>query len=100
MFLISKEVCSLLREAAWVDAPRQVLHRIHQSIQSGFQIGHDRHNYLVSATSNLNVISPLAVTEYLSREVALDRMWKIHISKWQSGKPIGHDSKKEQTKKW
>ena len=82
--IISKEVCSPLRKAAWVDElanhpDKCFTEYILQGIQSGFRIDYDRHNYLVPAASNLNVANPQAVTEYLSREVAQGRMWKIHI---------------------
>ena len=88
--IISKEVCLPLREAAWVDElanhpDKCFTEYILQGIRSGFRIGYDRHNCLVPATSNLNVANPQALTEYLSREVALGRMGKIHVSKWQSG---------------
>jgi len=68
-----------------------------------FRIGFDRHCYLVPATFSLKVDNPQIVTEYLSREVALGRMWKVHVNKWQSGlhtSPLGIIPKKNKPGKW
>ena len=56
-----------------------------QGIQSGFQIGYDRHHYLMPATPDLAIDNSQAVTKYLSKEVALGKMWKVRVSKWQAG---------------
>ena len=106
--IISKEVCSPLREAAWMDEladhpDKCFTEYILQGIQSGFQIGYDRHHYLMPTTSNLNVDNPQAVIEYLSREVVLGRMWKIHVSKWQCSlhtSPLELIPKKNKPGKW
>jgi len=80
-------VCSPLRKTAWRcdlagHAEKCFSQYILQGIQYGFRIGYDRHHYLMPATSNLKVDNPQAVTEYLSREVTLGRMWKVYISTW------------------
>ena len=57
--------------------------------KSGFKVGFNRAQPLHSATTNLHSNNPSVISEYLSREVSLNRMWKypchcrppgIHIS--------------------
>ena len=71
-----------------------------QGIQSGFQIGYDRHHYLMPATPNLTIDNPQAVTKYLSKEVALGKMWKVHVSKCLHTSPLGMIPIKNKPGKW
>ena len=70
------------------------------SIPWGFRIGFNRHCPLDSASSNMVSTHPEIVQEYLSREVALGRMFtkthcrNSHIS------PLGIISKKNKPGKW
>ena len=50
-----------------------------QGLNRGFRIGFDRRQHISSASGNLHIDKPEVVTEYLQREVLLDRMWKIPL---------------------
>ena len=74
-----------------------------QGIRNGFRIGFDRRQYTYPASGNLRVEQPEVVSDYLNREVSLNRMWKvpvavhprrIHIS------PMGIIPKKNKPNKW
>ena len=72
-------------------------------IQKGFRIGFDRRLSLVSACSNLHCDNPSKVTEYLTREVALHRMWKYPVGAVLMGihlSPLGLIPKKNKPGKW
>ena len=63
--------------------------------QKGFRIGFDRRLSLESACSNCD--NPSKVTEYLTREVALHRMWKYLVGAVLKGihlRPLGLIPKK------
>ena len=53
--------------------------------QKGFQIGFNRYHKLRPTSSDLHIHNPEVVSEYLAREVALNRMWKCPISIAPSG---------------
>ena len=74
-----------------------------QGIEYGFRIGFNRSQILHSATVNLPSQNSSVISDYLQREVSLNRMWKyphlvsppgIHIS------PIGVIPKKNKPGKW
>ena len=106
--VMSPEVCSPLVASAWEEElsshpDKCFVEFILQGIQRGFRIGFDRRKWLVPATSNLSVNNPQTVTEYLSKEVALGRMWTILAGKWPKGlqtSPLGLIPKKNRPGKW
>ena len=74
-----------------------------QGIESGFGIGFDRSQALHSAPFNLPSQNSSVISDYLKREISLNRMWKyprhvsppgIHFS------PIGVIPKKNRPGKW
>ena len=71
-----------------------------KGIDRGFRIGFDRRQFICSAGGNLHVNQPKVVSEYLLREVALGRMWKVPVAVLPSGihfSPLGVIPKKN---KW
>ena len=106
--IISEEVHTPLSLTVWTlelsDHPdREFSKFILEGIANGFRIGFNRSQQLQPAATNLQCTKPQIVTEYLGREVALNRMWRcptgylpkgIHIS------PIGLISKKNRPGKW
>ena len=48
-----------------------------QGITNGFRIGFDRRQFICSATGNMHIEKPEIVSEYLLREVSLNRMWQV-----------------------
>ena len=106
--IISKEVHTPLSLTDWTlelsDHPdREFSKFILEGIANGFLIGFNRSQQLQPAATNLQRTKPQIVTEYLDREVALNRMWRcptgylpkgIHIS------PIGLIPKKNKPGKW
>ena len=72
-------------------------------IDRGFRIGFDRKQFICSAGSSLHVDQPKVVSEYLLREVALGRMWKVLLAVLPSGahiSPLGVIPKKNKPGKW
>ena len=66
-------------------------------------IGFDRRQHISSASGNLHIDKPEAVTEYLQREVLLGRMWKIPLTILPRGvhiSPLGMIPKKNKPGKW
>ena len=106
--IISEEVHTSLSLTVWTlelsDHPdREFSKFILEGIANGFRIGFNRSQQLQPAATNLQCTKPQIVTEYLGREVALNRMWRcptgylpkgIHIS------PIGLIPKKNKPGKW
>ena len=74
-----------------------------QGITSGFRIGFDRSHSLWSATKNLHSSNPAVISEYLEREVCLNRTWKFPINQCSPGvqiSPVGAIPKKNKPDKW
>ena len=106
--IIAKEVHTPLSLSGWTlelsDHPdREFFKFILDGITNGFRIGFNRSQQLQPAATNLQCTKPQIVTEYLGREVALNRMWRcptgylpkgIHIS------PVGLIPKKNKPDKW
>ena len=74
-----------------------------QGIEEGFKIGFGDSRILQPSTSNLSTPNPSVITDYLAKEVFLNRMWKyplnaappgIHIS------PVGAIPKKNKPGKY
>ena len=74
-----------------------------QGIRNGFRIGFDRRQHIYSTSRNMRVEQPKVVSDYLDREVSLNRMWKVpaanhprevHLS------PMGIIPKKNKPNKW
>ena len=106
--LLSLEAFSPLNQTQWTQhltsyPDKEFSAYILAGIKSGFRIGFDRAQPLHSATTNLHSNNPSVISEYLSRDVSLNRMWKyprhssppgIHIS------PMGAIPKKNKPGKW
>ena len=106
--LLSLEAFSPLNQTQWTQhltsyPDKEFSAYILAGIKSGFRIGYNRAQPLHSATTNLHSNNPSVISEYLSREVSLNRMWKyprhcsppgIHIS------PMGAIPKKNKPGKW
>ena len=83
--VISPEIHLSLHVSVWAaelsDHPdKAYVEYILQGSSNGFRIGFDRKQHISSAKGNLLIDEPEAVTEYLEREVLLDRMWKTPLS--------------------
>ena len=74
-----------------------------QGIEEGFRIGFNNSQVLQSTSSNLSTPHPSIISDYLSNEVSLNRMWKyphnaipkvIHIS------PVGAIPKRNKPGKY
>lgn len=59
-----------------------------KGIKQGFRIGFNRKQRLQNATSNLPNQAPSVISEYLAREVSLNRMVKLLAGVWPSGSHI------------
>ena len=106
--ILSKTVSTPLSIGVWTQElsnhPDKLYSQyILQGIRNGFRIGFDRRQYTYPASGNLRVEQPEVVSDYLNREVSLNRMWKvpvaihprrIHIS------PMGIIPKKNKPNKW
>ena len=106
--LLSLEAFSPLNQTEWTQhltsyPDQKFSSYILEGINSGFRIGFNRAQPLHSAVSNLRSNNPSIISDHLSREVSLNRMWKyprhcsppgIHIS------PVGAIPKKNKPSKW
>ena len=74
-----------------------------KGIDKGFRIGFNRRQFICSAGGNLHVDQLKVVSEYLLREVALGRMWKVPLAVLPSGvhiSPLGVIPEKNKPGKW
>ena len=106
--IISREVYTPLHVEQWIrelsgHPDSSFASYILEGIQRGFRIGFDRSLNLVSASSNMHCNNPDIVSDYLTREVGLHRMWQcpkgttpegVHLS------PLGIIPKKNKPGKW
>ena len=72
-------------------------------IRQGFRIGFNREQRLCNASNNLPSQVPTVISEYLAREVSLNRMVKFPTGIWPSGthiSPLGVIPKKNKPGKW
>ena len=79
--LLSLEASSPLNQPQWIQhltsyPDKEFSTYILEGIQSGFRIGFNRAQPLHSATTNLHSNNPSVISEYLTREVSLNCMWK------------------------
>ena len=82
--VISREIYTPLHWLSWahglVDHPDLVFTGfILSGIRGGFRIGFHRDQSLMLAGRNLYCPRPLLVSDYLSREVQLSRIWNSHL---------------------
>ena len=80
--IIPEEVCSPLKWSSWADALADhpdsgFVDYILTGIRTGFRIGFNRSQDLEQATSNMYCHDPSLVSNYLSHELLLHRMWKL-----------------------
>jgi len=74
-----------------------------QGITSGFRIGFNRSFPLQSASKNLYSSNPAIISEYLEREMLLQRPWRVPISNCPPNihiNPVGAIPKKNKPNKW
>ena len=74
-----------------------------KGIQQGFRIGFDRHYSCYPATANLSSQVPHIISEHLSKEVRLNKMWCCPLGSEPKGtqiSPIGAIPKKNCPGKW
>ena len=74
-----------------------------QGITSGFRIGFNRSFPLQSESKNLYSSNPAIISEYLEREVLLQRSWRVSISNCPPSihiNPVGTIPKKNKPNKW
>ena len=106
--VISPEIHSPLLASIWKTEllghpDRAYVKYIIQGLNRGFRIGFDRRQHISSASGNLHIDKPEVVTEYLQREVLLDRMWKIPLMVIPRGvhySPLGIIPKRNKPGKW
>ena len=106
--VISRDILTPLIWQSWaqelVGHPDQAFTNfILSGISNGFRIGFGRHQSLELAGRNLHCPRPSLVSEYLSREVQLGRMWKLPFGVFPKGihlSPIGLIPKKNKPGKW
>ena len=82
---------------------QQFANLIIAGLEEGFRIGFNRSHVIHPASSNLRIHNPQIVSEYLAREVALNRMWKFPAKIAPSGthiSPMGIIPKKNKPNKW
>ena len=91
-----------IRELA-VHPDQQFSQYILEGIQKGFRIGFNRSHILNSEATNFHCNNPQNVTEYLLREVSLQRMWRLPLGARPRGihiSPLGLIPKKNKPGKW
>ena len=74
-----------------------------QGIEEGFKIGFNNSHVLQSSTSNLPTPNPSIITDYLAKEVFLNRMWKYPLNAAPQGihiSPVGAIPKKHKPGKF
>ena len=106
--IISREVYTPLHLEQWIQElsghpDSSFASYILEGIQRGFRIGFDRSLNLVSASTNLHCSNPDIVSDYLTREVALHRMWRcptVVVPKGVHLSPLGIIPKKNKPGKW
>ena len=106
--IISEEVCCPLEWSSWADALADhpdsgFVDYILTGIRTGFRIGFNRSQDLEQATGNMYCHDPSLVSNYLSRELLLHRMWKLPAGVFPRGiqiSPIGLIPKKNRPGKW
>lgn len=106
--IISSRIHSPLSASVWAHElsahpDKAYVEYILQGISKGFRIGFDRRQSIHSVSSNLHLDNPEVVTEYLHREVSLNRMWKIPLAVLPRGvhiSPLGVIPKKNKPGKW
>ena len=106
--IISSEIHSPLSSGKWAQEllghpDSTYVDYIVKGIDKGFRIGFDRRQFTCSAGGNLHVDQPKVVSDYLPREVALGRMWKVPLTGLPSGvhiSPLGVIPKKNKPGKW
>ena len=74
-----------------------------QEIEEGFKIGFSDSHILQPSTSNLPTPNPSVITDYLAKEVFLNRMWKYPLNAAPQGihiSPVGAILKKNKPGKY
>ena len=106
--ILSSDVFTPLVAEAWTrelsNYPDRTYTRyVLQGIQNGFRIGFNRSHSIRPATRNLHIENPEVVSDYLHREVSLNRMWKVPAAVLPKGvhiSPLGIIPKKNKPNKW
>ena len=102
---VKGEISSPLRLESWRRGltghpDTEFVHYITEGIHQGFRIGFSRAQTLWSASTNLPSSNPTVISDYLDREVELDRMFTCSTDPPAHISPLGVIPKKNKPGKW